>query len=279
MKIKRVWAAFFSPVKNTEKITVTVCGAAAKMLGIETVDILDLTKPENREKPAAFGEGDLVVLGMPTYAGRVPNKVMPDIAEHITGTGALGAAVVTYGNRSYDDSLMELATLMKDDGFAVIGGGAFVCQHAFADALATGRPDEEDLEEACKLGRALAEKILAAEQGGDSMDEPVFPGNDPVGPYYVPKGIDGQPAKFLKAKPETDQSRCTDCGICAERCPMGSIEAKDGFEVTGICIKCQACIKSCPTGAKYMTDEAFFSHKAMLEANFAARRAENILVL
>lgn len=279
MKIERVWAVFFSPVKNTEKIVMTAAGAAAKMLGIETVEVFDFTKPENREKQTVFGDGDLVVLGTPTYAGRVPNKIMPYIAEQINGTGALGAAVVTYGNRSFDDSLMELATLMKDDGFAVIGGGAFVCQHAFADALATGRPDEEDLETARKLGRGLAEKIFAAEEGKETLGEPVFPGNDPIGPYYVPKGIDGQPAKFLKAKPETDQSRCTGCGLCAERCPMGSIKEENDFEVTGICIKCQACIKSCPTGAKHMTDAAFLSHKAMLEANFADRRAENILVL
>ena len=37
---------------------------------------------------------------------------------------------------------------------------------------------------------------------------------------------------------------------------MGSVDREDVSQVTGICIKCQACIKSCPNGAKYFTDEA-----------------------
>ena len=54
---------------------------------------------------------------------------------------------------------------------------------------------------------------------------------------------------------------------------MGSISLEDPAQVTGICIKCQACIKKCPTGAKYFDDPAFLSHVAMLEENYT-RRAE-----
>ena len=54
---------------------------------------------------------------------------------------------------------------------------------------------------------------------------------------------------------------------------MGSISAEDPAQVTGICIKCQACIKKCPVQAKYFDDPAFLSHVAMLEQNYT-RRAE-----
>ena len=57
-------------------------------------------------------------------------------------------------------------------------------------------------------------------------------------------GMDGQPAVFLKAKPKTDLSKCTKCGLCSTLCPMGSIDAADTSNITGICIKCQACVKS-----------------------------------
>ena len=43
-------------------------------------------------------------------------------------------------------------------------------------------------------------------------------------------------------------------------------------ECGGICIKCQACVKGCPTGAKYFADAAFCSHRAMLEQTYAKRR-------
>ena len=100
-----------------------------------------------------------------------------------------------------------------------------------------------------------------------------------MGQYYVPKGIDGQPAKFLKAKPLTDAEKCTACGICAEACPMGSISPAENYETTGLCIKCQACIKKCPVQAKRFDDPAFLSHREMLMKNFSEKRAEVVLVI
>ena len=88
----------------------------------------------------------------------------------------------------------------------------------------------------------------------------------------MPKGVDGQPVKFLKAKPKTDLSKCTNCGACARLCPMGAIDPKDVSSVPGTCIKCQRCVRKCTKGAKYFDDEAFLSHVKMLEQNFAEPR-------
>ena len=99
---------------------------------------------------------------------------------------------------------------------------------------------------------------------------------DAEAPYYVPKGEDGSPAKFLKAKPLTDLSKCLHCGACAAHCPMGSIDSSDTSNVPGICIKCQACVRGCKQGAKYFEDAAFLSHVRMLEQNFATPEKENL---
>lgn len=107
----------------------------------------------------------------------------------------------------------------------------------------------------------------------EKFSELAVMGNDPVGNYYTPLKEDGTPARFLKAKPVTDLSRCTGCGLCAEICPMNSIDAED-YSVSGICIKCHACIRNCPAHAKSITDEQFLSHVKMLEKNYS-RRAEN----
>ncbi len=81
-------------------------------------------------------------------------------------------------------------------------------------------------------------------------------------------GEDGEPAKFLKAVPKTDGDLCDRCGICVSSCPMGSIDASDCRHVTGVCIKCQACVLKCPRQAKYFDDPDFLSHVRMLEKNF-----------
>ena len=69
---------------------------------------------------------------------------------------------------------------------------------------------------------------------------PVQVDGDADAPYYRPRGLDGEPKNFLKAKPQTDRSKCTGCGVCAALCPMGSISREDPAEVTGVCIKCHS---------------------------------------
>ena len=270
-----IWTLYFSPTGSTKTIIDAIGGVVSGMMETEPAEVVDFTQPQMREKKLTFAEDDIVFVGVPTYAGRVPNKIMPFIAENLTGNGAYAVPVVTFGNRSFDDSLAELADLLEGNGFKLLGGGAFPCQHAFAENLAAGRPDMMDVLQALQLGEGVVNNLAA----GSVLKAEVFPGNHPAGPYYVPKGVDGEPVKFLKAKPVTDQEKCTACGICAKACPMGSIDPNEKFEATGICIKCQACIKKCPTSAKRFNDEAFLSHRQMLMNNFCAERKEVVLVL
>ncbi len=276
---KKIWAVSFSPTGSTARVTMEAASAAAEALqdnGEEapwTVEQMDISRPNMREAPMGFEAEELVFLAVPTYAGRVPNKIMPFIRDRIDGNGAFGVPVVTFGGRSFDDALAELADLMEANRFRLAGGGAFVCQHAFA-RVAAGRPDAGDLEKAAALGLGAAANLRA----GRRLAAADFPGSHPAGPYYVPKGSDGQPAGFLKAKPQLRTDLCTACGRCAEVCPMGSID-RDTLQAVGICIKCQACIRKCPEEARYFDDPAFLSHRAMLEEHFGSLRRESLVVV
>ncbi len=270
--IKNVWAVYFSPDGSTERVARQIAQAAAQTLGTGEVLICDWTLPGQREKELTFSEEDLVVLASPTYAGRVPNKVMPFVRDGIKGGGAAGIAVAAYGNRSYDDALMELYLLMKDNGFRMAGAGAVVCRHVMSEILAAGRPSEEDLKEAAVFGRQIADKIL---HNDAPFSDLMIPGNQPVGPYYKPLEEDGRPASFLKAKPQLNPEICDKCGICASVCPMGSINPENVEEVTGVCIKCHACVRKCPMHARYFDDPSLLSHIRMLEKNYAGRELPN----
>lgn len=263
MEIKRVWSVYWSATGNTKKLVSAVAARAALELDVPC-ETVDFTLPAAQTEAYAFAPTDLVIFGTPTYAGKVPNKVLPLVQSQFAGNGALCAAVVTFGNRSYDNALAELCATLELDGFHTVTAAAFVGQHAFSTSIAAGRPDREDLEKAADFAVRTAEKARNLEE----IPAPIVVSGDAAAPYYVPKGTDGQPAKFLKAKPVTDPGKCNNCGVCARVCPMGAINPENVFETPGICIKCQACVKRCTKHAKSFDDAAFLSHVAMLEQNF-----------
>ena len=273
MDIKRVWAVYWSAVGGTAAVVTAAAEAAAAELGL-SVEKLDFTLPAARQSVTAFESTDLVFFGTPTYAGKTPNKMLPWLQTGFAGNGAVAAAVVTFGNRSYDNSLAELCAVLEGDGFRTVAGAAFAVRHVFSDVLGAGRPDEQDCADIRAFGAGAAGKVKSL----SDVPAPIAVSGDAAAPYYVPKGTDGQPAKFLPAKPVTDAEKCVGCGTCAAVCPVGSVNPENVAEVPGICIKCHACIRRCPTGAKSFEDPAFLSHKAMLEENFL-RRADNAIFL
>ncbi len=260
MKFKRIVAAYFSPTGNTEQLAKAMADAVREAAGLP-VETIDFTLPDARAAQYSLAADDLLIIGLPVYAGRLPNKILPFVQENLKGDSTLSLAFVCYGNRAFDDGLSELVYEQKNAGFRPIAAAAFATQHAFATSLAAGRPNEADLEEAKAFARDVWAKIERA--GEITVD-----GSTPPGPYYRPKRMDGEPAVFLKAKPLTDAEKCVGCGTCARVCSMGSIDPSDVTSVPGICIKCQACVTHCPVGAKYFDDPDFLSHKEMLETNY-----------
>ena len=269
MKITKVWAVYFSPTGNAKKVVTTMAKRAAECLGVP-MGTVDFTLPENREGVVSFDKEDLAFFSTPVYAGRIPNKMLPYVQTAFEGNGALAVAVSVFGNRNFDNGLIELRNELEAHGFHTVAGAGIPTEHVFSSKLATGRPDADDLVKIAEFGEKVAEKVSGLTEIPEKI---AVRGDDPVGAYYTPLGTDGKPAVFLKAKPKTDPEKCTKCGICATVCPMGSIPKDAPDTCTGICIKCQACIKACPTGAKYFDDAAFLSYVEMLKQNYT-RRAE-----
>lgn len=264
MKPARIQCLYFSPCGSAKKLTLAVAQGAAAASSLP-LQLCDLTLPAARQAAGCFAPDTLTIVAFPVYAGRLPNRLLPDLQRILSGGCGAAVPLVVYGNRSYGDALRELGLLLEQSGFTVIAGAAMVAQHAFAPALASGRPDAGDLAAA----RAFGAKLPALACAAESIS---LPGNDPIGPYYQPLRTDGAPAVFLKARPVTDPVKCTGCGLCIQRCPVAAIDAADPTLVPGVCIKCQACIQACPQGAKHWEDAAFFSHKAALERDFTARK-------
>ena len=186
-----------------------------------------------------FAPGDLAVFSAPVFGGRVPAEALKRVAQ-LEGNGAAAAAVVVYGNRAYEDALLELGDALTQAGFTVIGGGVFLARHSIIPAIASGRPSREDLDTARDFGRALLEKLEAGK-----LCPVELPGNRPYKKYGG-----------MAVKPIAGDA-CVACGLCAANCPTGAIP-KDDPKVTdpALCITCMRCIHLCPHRARALAPEA-----------------------
>lgn len=259
MSHKKVTLVYFSPTATTK----TVLDAIAKGTGY-AVDSYDITLSEAREKIPQKLDASLIVFGAPVYSGRVP-KVAADCFKQVSASGIPTVPVVVYGNREYDDALLELKDICVRCGSVPVAAGAFIGEHSFSTPpapIAQGRPDEKDLACAAEFGRKIG-RLLEATDPGKAADEVVVPGNVP---YKKPTAAKGVP--FIDV---TDD--CTACGTCVAVCPVDAIDEDDGFcTLDDICIHCCACIKACPESARIMKDGPFKEIAAKLNQTCKERR-------
>lgn len=265
MQLQRIRLIYFSATDTTQTTVRRIGQMLSQQLSIP-VQEEDFTLPAAREQDIICTEEELAVIGVPVYAGRIPNKLLPYVSGRIHGSRTPAVPVVLFGNRAYDDALIELRDVMQGNGFRCIAGAAFVGEHSFSDTLGAGRPDEEDLLAADQFAKRVAQLISRMEI---LPEKPVkVKGNPELRPYYAPKNA----REYLKVKPVVGDT-CISCGTCAALCPMGSIDPQDIKKYLGPCIKCGACIKKCPQHARYFDDPVYLQHKQELETQFT-RRAE-----
>jgi hypothetical protein len=91
-------------------------------------------------EPATFPPGLPVLVGAPVYAGRIP----PAAAQRfltLRGNDTPAIPVVVYGNRHYNDALLELADLLTSAGFVPVAGAAFIGEHPSPAQRRPSRPE------------------------------------------------------------------------------------------------------------------------------------------
>ena len=220
----------FSPTGGTQKVadilTESFPGSAEK---------IDLTDAQADFSSLYLTKEDFALIAVPSYGGRVPALAAQRLAK-ITGNGARCAIVCVYGNRAYEDTLIELSDLAGQTGFLVIAAIAAVAEHSILRQYAAGRPDEQDRQQL----QDFAKKILGALSDDAASPAPLpIPGNRP----YKKTGGGGMVPKAGKG--------CTGCGLCAAQCPAQAIDRKAPQTTDSArCISCMRCVARCPEGAR-----------------------------
>ena len=244
--LEQVTLIYFSPTGNTRK-TLEAMGDALAPGSQEAVDVT----VDPGEGLRQFGAEDFVIFGAPVYGGRIP-AVARQRLERFYGEDTPCLVVVTYGNRDFDDALLELAQLAASHGFHVRGGAAVVGRHTYGE-IQVDRPDEGDLQQ---------DRDFALRAAAKSPQAPplTLPGHYP----YREGGTGG------KFRPLTGEN-CVSCGLCAKNCPVQAI-GPDYRTVSDACLSCFRCIRDCPAGAKNMETPDYRSFAQEFTKRLSQRR-------
>lgn len=260
MQIKRVKLIYFSPTGTTRKVLESI----AEGISADAVEHIDLTLPGGTGRRVEVLPDDLVIIGAPVYGGRLPVEAVKRFRE-IKGEMTPAVAVVVYGNRDFEDSLLELKDLAAESGFNPVAGGAFIGEHSFATEdlpIASGRPDLPDVQKGINFGAAIKDKV-AGMHSHDADTGLVIPGRFPY---------EGG-ARAMTVSPVTDTEKCTVCGICAGVCPVSAIAVNENVTTrVESCIRCCACIKYCPEGARYWEDSTMLTITKWLNEKCSSRK-------
>lgn len=222
----------------------------------------NITLPKSREKNLSFNKDDIVVVGVPVYAGRLP-KLVADYFENIKGDNTLAVLVAVYGNRAYEDALIELKDMFEERGFMSVAAASFIGEHSYTSKVATGRPDEMDLNIARDFSGKIKDK-LSRISDIDDLEYLFVQGNVP----YQPR------RDFPESAPDTDEN-CIKCGICARFCPVSAISFEDYVTIDSKkCLACCSCIKRCPVDSKSMNNEFYYTIRDKLLNNVRDHRKE-----
>lgn len=213
----------FSPTGGTAKAARLI----ASQWGESAVKI-DLSDPKTDFSKCAIHKEDQVLIAMPSFGGRAP-AVAIERLKQIAGNGAKCTLVCVYGNRAYEDTLVEMEDAAQSCGFRVIAAVAAVAEHSILPQYATDRPDQAD---------ALQLANFAAKIAGKESEVASLPGNRP----YKKSGGAGLVPKPTKA--------CVKCGLCAKKCPVQAIDPVSFVANPKLCIGCMRCVKQCPKDAR-----------------------------
>lgn len=247
-----IYAIYFSATGTTLRCVDALCQGlgAAPHVSINLADDLDAQFP-------VFDCDDMVVVAAPVYGGRLPELVAASFAR-LRGNNAIAIAMAVYGNRDYDDALLELTDLLGNNGFRVIGAGAFIGQHSIFPKVGTGRPGKQDEQDLMQFGNACIRAINAK-----TFSKLRIKGKRPY------KKIAGVPIH-----PKGSSSKCVKCGKCVTSCPIGAIDADAPWLTDGsLCLTCGRCISVCTQGARRNSGLTYILIGAIFKAAFSKRKA------
>lgn len=256
--MKKVTIAYFSPSGTSKEVAKVFASTIT-----EDVRYLDLLKNPVKEEEN-FDENDLFVAVMPVFAGRIPS-ICSDILHQFKGASTPAVIIAVYGNRDFDDALLEMNDILQENNFQVIGAAAFIARHSIFPEVAKNRPDENDKNQI----KQFAQLCLKKSEEDFTKKEPLkIPGNHPY------KKVSSMPMR-----PTGKKATCTKCNICVNMCPVHAINSDEPTKTDkSKCITCMACVYHCPTQSRGLHTPLYKVAKGSFEKKCATAKKPSIFI-
>ena len=249
----RLFEVVFSPTGGTQRVVdclkESFCGEWERIDLLKAGMALEC-KPE-----------DVCLVAVPSFGGRVPAPAVERLSA-LRGNGARAVLVCVYGNRAWEDTLLELKDTLTLAGFGPVAAVAAVAEHSIMRQYGTGRPDTADAEELRAFGVEIRKHL-------EAKDLPLVavPGNRPY------RKFDGLPMHPVSGKD------CVTCNACVRECPVGAIpmdhpEAVDAKR----CMTCMRCVAVCPQQTRRVNPILLAAASAKMKKVLSGRK-ENQLFL
>ncbi len=252
-----VYNMIFSPTGGTKKVAELFATAFT-----DTYITIDLTDWKKDYSTYCFEEEDICIVSVPSFAGRVPLTAVERL-EKMHGNKAKAIFIAVYGNREYEDTLVEMQDVLSEAGFIPAAAVAALAEHSIIRTFAEGRPDKNDEQVLADFAKQIKEKIN--ESG--SIEELNLPGDRPY-----------RARAPLASKPLLKDS-CVKCGLCVKACPVQAIPTDLSKSMDEeVCISCMRCETVCPIKAREVAPQVTAFLNEMLSVS-AKGYKENQLFL
>jgi len=252
--MRKIVIVYFSGTGNTK----IVADEIVKHLKAETYDA-ELIPVENAEAIKGIDLSNKVLgIGFPVYAGSYQHELFDKAIEYLGNQSEPVPAFVfcTYAGMAMGMGIM--ARRLKDDNIYTLiqkgfkcpssGWGTFMSEKNLGYNIMNSF-DKNLFAKIKKYVRKLIERLEKFE------DKPFLKLGFvlPMTHTFVKLNEESE-KKNLFYNLTIDKEKCTDCGLCAEKCPIGNIVSNNNqIEIADKdnCLLCGRCISICPVGAVF----------------------------
>lgn len=248
--LKKAAIVYCSPNGSTRHVA-QIIGKELEKAGVIILSV-DLGKGDNGFSVINEVENGKIALfiGSPVYVNHPVQPIMRFISK-LSKNGVCNAVpFVTWGGVSSGIALYDMGKALTEKGFTLVGAGKVMALHSMMwrseNPLGEGHPNEEDDRIIKELVNRVLKKIAAGSPEAIPLSELAYQSKEV---HAEMEKMTLEIAKGHMPKREINKDLCTECGVCAEICPVQAIMLSPYPEFGENCICCFQCVQNCPEEA------------------------------